>query len=383
VIDDARITIYKQIKKMNLSIDDIIQIKTDSITYNNKICSDLDMNTDPIDGWKIENKFNEIENRTWSADFVSIKPDEIKKENDIIINANNLYIGNAGCGKSFYIINNLIKKLNDYIILTPSYATLKEYKKIGLNCDMLNCDVVQKYTLTRKIPKEKHIIIDECGMLNYDALVDEIKYIKLNKYIYMFGDFTQLLAVGETKQLDNEIFINNFFNYITYTTANYRNNFTTEYYDYLRNIKDKDIEKELKIHNCSNPYDAEHIICYRHETIKKYNNIMLKKYNLNFDDVGVKVICKSNKLKDNNIYNNFEYTITDNDEEEEELTLDDEYIITYKQYKKYFVLGYAKTLYCIQGQTVKSFYYPPEDVCMLNGRRLYTLISRLKQEKIK
>jgi len=377
VIDHARITIYKQIKKLNLSKDDIIQIKTDSITYKNKICSDLDFNTE-LDGWKKEENFKKIENRTWSPDFVSLQPEQAPVVCDVVVNANNLYIGNAGCGKSYYILNTLINKLNDYIILTPSYATLHEYK-----IKNLNCNVIQKYVLTNTIPKEKNIIIDEVGMLDYEALIQCIKENKLNKFIYGFGDFSQLLAVNESSQLDSYIFKNTYFNYIIYTNANHRNNFSAKYYDYLRNIKDEDIEQELIKYNSLNYYEAEHIIAYRHKTVKKYNSLMLEKLNLNYDDVGVKVICKSNKLKDKNIYNNFEFIITENDEEERTLTLDNEFIITYKEYKKYFILGYAKTLYAIQGRSVKSFYYAPEDNCMLDGRKLYTLISRLRQEKIK
>ena len=49
----------------------------------------------------------------------------------------------------------------------------------------------------------------------------------------------------------------------------------------------------------------------------------------------------------------------------------------------WFDYAYARTLYSVQGQTLKSFHYCIEDINWLAGRELYTLISRLKQEKPK
>ena len=54
--------------------------------------------------------------------------------------------------------------------------------------------------------------------------------------------------------------------------------------------------------------------------------------------------------------------------------------ISLKEYDNHFELGYCRTLYSVQGDTLNSFYYPLEDKNFLNNRQVYTLISRLKQE---
>jgi hypothetical protein len=380
IIDRSRIEIYKQIKKLNININDIIQVKTDSITINNKnnYINYLDMNMDPLDGWKIEENFKEITNRQWDNNFLSLNFKIMEDKDDIIINKNNFYNGYAGCGKSYKIKNDLIKKIKDYIILTPSYATLNEYKIEGINCN-----VIQKFTLTNTIPEEKNIIVDECGMLNYNDLIMISKCIKLKYKIYFFGDFKQLLPVGENRELNNIIFFNNNFHYNINCLENHRNNFTIEYYDYLRNLKNEDIKKELKIFNINdNILDVEAVICYKRDTVNKYNKMILKKLNLKFDDNGAKVICKSNKLRDYGIYNNFEFTIKEKNEDNiilNNVKLNIDYTIKHKELIKFFIPAYAKTLYNVQGQTLKSFYFAEEDINILDGRRLYTLISRLKQ----
>ena len=58
---------------------------------------------------------------------------------------------------------------------------------------------------------------------------------------------------------------------------------------------------------------------------------------------------------------------------------EEDYEISLKQLNSNFDYGYAVTLYCIQGASVKSIYYAPEDMDNLTGRGVYTLISRLKK----
>ena len=49
---------------------------------------------------------------------------------------------------------------------------------------------------------------------------------------------------------------------------------------------------------------------------------------------------------------------------------------------KHFEYGYARTLHSIQGDSIKSYYYPDEDLIpfFIDNRTTYTLISRLKNK---
>jgi hypothetical protein len=96
-------------------------------------------------------------------------------------------------------------------------------------------------------------------------------------------------------------------------------------------------------------------------------------------DIGTKIICKTNELGKQNIFNNFCYTVSLCDGENIFITDgDEEYKILMKQMKN-FDYAYARTTHSVQGRTLNSFHYCIEDVKWLGGRELYTLISRLKQ----
>ena len=102
-------------------------------------------------------------------------------------------------------------------------------------------------------------------------------------------------------------------------------------------------------------------------------------YKIKTPKIGCKIVCNSNELRDMNIYNNFYYTIKAVDGD---ITINDgldDIVISEKQLKKFFDFGYCRTLYNIQGESITSFYFPVEDICHIDGRALYTLISRLKQ----
>jgi ATP-dependent exoDNAse (exonuclease V) alpha subunit len=85
-------------------------------------------------------------------------------------------------------------------------------------------------------------------------------------------------------------------------------------------------------------------------------------------------------LRKLNIFNNFCYEVVDGDDEFITITNGNEkYEVEKKYITKYFDYAYARTLHSVQGQTLKSFHYCIEDIDKLDGRGLYTLISRLKQ----
>ena len=111
-------------------------------------------------------------------------------------------------------------------------------------------------------------------------------------------------------------------------------------------------------------------------------SIRLKKLGFNNKyEPGIKIICCDNELSKKEIFNKFEYTIKSSDDKNIIITDDiNDIEISLKEYDNHFELGYCRTLYSVQGDTLNSFYYPLEDKNFLNNRQVYTLISRLKQE---
>ena len=102
-------------------------------------------------------------------------------------------------------------------------------------------------------------------------------------------------------------------------------------------------------------------------------------YTIKTPTVGCKIVCHTNELKDKDIYNNFYYTIKSVDDDITITDGVDDIVITLKQLKAFFNFGYCRTLYNIQGESLSSFYFTLEDINHIDGRALYTLISRLKQ----
>ena len=97
---------------------------------------------------------------------------------------------------------------------------------------------------------------------------------------------------------------------------------------------------------------------------------MLEYHGKSITDPGVPLICKTNDLREFDIYNNF---VMNREELPPEIT--DEMI----RNPKFFLPAYARTLYNVQGDSIRSFYVVPEDMhWFLNPRMAYTLISRLK-----
>jgi hypothetical protein len=375
IIEGSRKQIYEKMKSLKLKDCDIKQIKTDAITFLNKNKLQVE-NDNSFGGWK---KQEETIFFNYDADFYNNDVTfELKSMND----TNEIYLDYAGSGKTHHIINNLLPKLDDYIVLTPSHASLKEYRK-----NNKNSAVIQVYTLSNLIPEEKNIIIDEIGMCNGQANDLLLKCSLYGKNIYSFGDMNQLKPVNDEKS-NSMIFLNLLYKHIKSLGTNYRNDFTKEYYDYLLNEKDMTkLYKEIEKYNCKSYDEAEIIICYTNDLrngnddkkIDGYNQLMLQKLNLKWGDIGTLVCCRSNDLRDKKIFNNFYYKITNN--KDGIITINDEIqdkTITENEFNKYFCGGYCRTLYNIQGESVRSFYYPPEEYKYLDNEAVYTLISRLK-----
>jgi hypothetical protein len=377
--DSSRVVLYKTMKKLNLNYNNIIQIKTDSITFINKNKNQnyLEYINNSLDGWKIE-KYSKIENvKHINKDMTFIYE---KKYNKNILG--NCY---AGCGKTYKIINEYLTKdiikNEDYIILTPSHSTLKTYRKKNYICD-----VIQKYTLNYTIPSQKLIIIDEIGMIDGCSWNLLFKMKLLGKIIYGYGDKNQLLPVGSSKDYFNKNFINYMFYNSDKMTTNYRNNFKKEYYDSLINSTDKNyIINECQKYSNDNYEDAEVIIAYRNTTRHKYNKLMCDKLGIKSKyDIGARLICGTNDFRKDGIYNKFTYEVIG-----KEIDMGKEYIIITDGDLNYrinidklnnaFDYSYCRTLYSVQGETLKSYYYPKEDLYFLDNKSAYTLISRIKQ----
>ena len=368
--DNSRISVHKMMCSLKLKSSDIKQVKTDAITFKSISNEYKQYINNEISGWK-------------EIDFIELSKPKIHNVEPPTFFYNNtdndkLVTGYAGCGKSYEIINTVVPNLEkDYIVLSPSHKALDEYRK----CD-LKCDVIQKYTMSNTLPEEKYIIVDEIGMVD-GQMWDMLYKCKLsNKQIMAYGDFNQLLPVGCDTQYDNPNFLNLMFNKQLTNNKNYRNDFTHDYYDTLRFNATKLREQELTKYNTKYE-DAELIIAYRRTIRDEFNIKMCEKLNIeNLCDIGAKVICKTNALRQFNIYNNMCFVVKEINPTtiiiETETTTHSIPITKFKR-KKYFDFAYALTLYAVQGSSLGSFHYCEEDIKFLNGRSLYTLISRLKK----
>lgn len=389
-----RQTIYEKMKELNVSDEDIIQINTDSITFINKNSIKVD-NINPTDfrSWKYDDyKRNKSCEPTILDERVTI--DDILKiyKNN---NNNTLNLGYAGCGKTKTIIDKLIPtfnvksifadKINDnYIILTPSHASLQFYKKINQPCD-----VIQKYIYQNTLDKKyKNIIVDEIGMCNNSALDLLYRLSCEGRNIIAYGDFRQLpppCKNGVSKDI-SQVYLNLLFKNINHISTNFRNNFPIEYYDELINEKICLLD-EIKKYSSKNYNDVEVVICYLNNTTDKYNKLIMDKKGITNTSIGYKMICKTNNMHEFNIYNGYILELVEIDNDEEIVTFKDdcdEYKIPLDIYLKkcnsdnYFKPAYARTIYSLQGSTIKNYYAAPEDTKFFNNSKTaYTIISRL------
>ena len=357
--DNCRKTMYELMKKLALTDGMIKSINTDCIMYVGQ--KFLKKTSNEMGCWK------KIDYKEINGCF-NYKNDDLsfKTKTD-----NNNVFGNcyAGCGKSYKIVNEYIPAMeNDYNVLTPSHSTIKEYKNLKLNGD-----VIQKYEFSDSIPDVDNIIVDEVGMCSIKAMTLLLKWSMYGKRIIAYGDFKQLLPVGEDKPLLSSIFQNFVFGKEDKMFKNYRNNFTQEFYDAIIDGKCNNVKMIEKYGTKTSNY----VICYTNKTCEKYNRIIMDKLNIeSIESIGCKVICNSNDLREMNIYNKFKFTVSEI--KDNFIILDNEYKISRLCYAKYFQPNYARTIYSIQGEDTPNFYYPEEDIQYLNDRTTYTIISRLK-----
>ena len=380
VKDACRLLLFEKMKQMKLTDEDIVQVKTDSITFYGDLPKDLDK--DDITAWKQE-EFKPLKNvpivreNKQISFFIDSPNKEIQRD---------IHLCYAGAGKTTYVINKRIPKINkeSSIVTTPSHSSMEEYKTTDINHA-----VIQKYTLSNTIIEAKHIILDEIGFIDRKGHDLLYKLMLLGRSYEAYGDFNQLPPVKDTERFDTPQYLQYMFNkQCNILTENHRNTFTKKYYDSLI-LKQKNLPDEVKKYSTEKPEDAEIIICYYNRTIRKYNKIILKKLGKKWGQVGTRYICRSNGLLESHgIYNHKIVNIVEKFKDENEIMtykLSDNSCVNKKQLEKHFNLGYAITVYGIQGKTINSYYWAQEDnkvFCRRHGGRIaYTIISRLKQEK--
>lgn len=386
LISKVRMILYRKMCDIGLVDTDIVQIKTDSISFIKRAgLKDVGpLDRTKFDGWKPDKYKPTKDLKRYTNDPLVFLPS--------VHNQNYIYTGYAGCGKTYKILNDIIPKIQEknknFIVLSPSHSTIEEFR---LHKD-INCAVTQKYTMSKKIPLEEVIILDEIGLCDKSTNDTIYKCWLLGKQILSFGDFRQLLPVGENQHLDSDSYLNLFYKYQKKIVGNRRNNFTAEYYDSLIYSKNsKFLLTEIEKHMTKYYNNAEAIICSTNVLRKIWNDKMLKHLGIEFGDIGCKVTCKTNlcdALRDQSIFNNSIFTVTDKDDDK--ITLDNKYIVSNKIFfgkskenskVGNFEAGYARTAYNVQAHSLKSYYIPADDRrYFCNGRRAYTVISRLKQE---
>ena len=417
--DIAQLYILNMINTLQLKKEDIIEINTDCIYIKNSNNYDLTkINNNPNDfkAWKTTSGYKKEQIQNINLKLNENEPDEIKYFYELNENQYNFNLEYAGGGKTYRIkeqIKNEIKKNNkySYIILSSFNDFITEYRK-----DNLNAYTIAYYIYHNKTIKETNIYVDEFGICSINEILFMFRH--QNKYFWIYGDDKQLVPVKSSK-------VNvNFLKQIAYdyntNWTNKRNTFTKEFYDELINEKNMDnINKIVNIYNFP-MFEADKIIAFYNDTVDKYNNLMLKKlnkqFNINCIDIDIPIINNENNLSvkifnkdkdkdklqnkisnvsqknDDNllgyetekIYNRHSFKIISKDEIANEYVIFDEinkYVVNKETLLKYFKLGYCITLYASQGKTFNSIYYVKDErdrKALLKEGALYTLISRLK-----
>ena len=378
--DEARIMVYKLIKELKVNNSNLIQVKTDSFTFNKKLSiankrllKDI-IGTD-INQWKYEKYKPVLDTFNYTGNFLALTK---YGDMDMYVSPDNA-IGNnyAGCGKTHHIINELIPQLvqqkKSYIVMSSQHTAINTYRQQNINNKII-C------SYTKGVPEEDVIIIDEFGLLPVKAIQIICEWAYLGKTIKAFGDFKQMLPASEYYENSCSLYLKKIFPNSVDLSTNWRNNFTNKYYDTLINGTRKYCIKEVKKHR--NEY-SNNVITYRKSVRDKYNQIISRKLGFNsMLDIGVKVICTDNELRKYNIYNKFVMYVKYKDLDEETVTLTDnvsiEVTIDIKKYIKHFQYGYARTVYGFQGDTLDDWYFPDDDFEFLTPRMAYTAISRIR-----
>lgn len=400
ILDMARVEVFKKMFELELTDNEIVQVHTDSISYISTVVPrDLDPNN--FNGWKksvdIPYKSAIVEINNTPISLYMKSPLNQGKTREL----HNCY---AGVGKTYYILNTLIPYLEanktSFRILTPSHASLQEYHANGYTDQ---CNVIQKNSFANHIPDEDYIIIDEIGMCGKEANNILYSMHHFGKDYSAFGDFDQVPPVDSNEPYNSKQYLQFMYNtQPKILDENKRNDFPFEYYDKLIN-EEIDFKEEVHKYSTKKAQDAEIILCWRNKTADIYNDKMIEKMKTTKYSVGVRYICKTKqtngKLLERDIYNGRpikilevldgdKFLVGEDEDVKEKYIMDADgvrteddndfsAIVTKQELDKYFKLAYCVNVYQIQGQTLKSYHWAKCDDCFLDGRKAYTIISRL------
>lgn len=391
--DIAQLYLLDMIQKLNIKNDDIIEINTDCIyirNSNNYDLTKINVNPNDFKAWKLEKgyKQNQIQNYN-----LNLNNNEIDTDEYFYSSNNNKYNFNleyAGGGKTYRIKEEIRKKIKknhkySYVILSSFNDFITEYRKEGLNAY-----TIAHYIYHNKNIQEKNVYVDEFGICSINEILYMFKHN--NKTFNLYGDQKQLTPVKSKKV--NEEFIKTIATDYNTKWTNKRNTFTKEFYDEL--IEEKDIENINKIVNTYNSpmKQADKIIAFYNSSCDKYNNMMLKDYNKQFNeniiDVGIPLINTENNLsvktlkgEIDKIYNRHSFNIIEKKDNEEYVIFDgiNKYIVCKEILLKHFKVAYCITLYASQGKTFNKIHFVKEEQdrkALSKDGALYTLISRLR-----
>jgi hypothetical protein len=380
VKDGCRLLLFDKMIDLDLDLDNILQIRTDSIVYKGP---KPELDNHFLDGWKFLEKTN-IKKMNMSSDIEKVEMTFIQSFPSTSTRI--LHAQYAGCGKTYHIINVLVPKLIknnvNYLILTPSHCALKEYRN-----NQLNCKVIQHYEFHNEIPDESYIIVDEIGMVGRKGHDFIYKLLHLGKSFECFGDFNQLVPPDTHVSFGKDHYLQYMFGKnIDRRFENFRNNFTQEYYDSLINSNDHNyLVSEVIKYSAKDYKDADVVLTYRCKSRDDWNKKIMKERKLSYESRGLKLYCNVNKqrYRDINIYNGFPLYIYDNDEKYYYLVdnMDNPDVkirCTKKQLDEDFSPRFAMNIYNIQGDSINSYYWDINDNYFINSQSAYTIISRLK-----
>jgi hypothetical protein len=389
--------IIEQIEKFNIAEDDILQVKTDCIVVKNrkKYIKNF-VSSNKFYGWKECKRIILLNQNPKVYDT-----EDLTFFNETLDNENFALNENAGGGKTYRIINDVIPNLNDdYVVIAYQHSTLEEYRK-----KKINNNTIDHYVNNDIIPKEKYIIVDELGLLKECHILFILElYYKYKKIIYLYGDNSQLPpAFNELGSVSTD-----FLKYFckTYNNTewkNYRNDFTNKDYQKMKNINmfgdldnpNKDdleyINELLDKYTVNNIEEANHFIAYRNKTLKTLKQEVLNIKNLEFDkennkiSKGLKVVNQVNNLRyeDTQIYNKQILTVIKHDDNFIYLNddMDKQIKLPINKFWSSFDIANIETLYSCQGKTLQKIYFDRRDIYFLYAipNALYTLISRFQK----
>ena len=234
--DFTRLELYKSINENKIKDEHIIQIKVDSISFLKQPDQKYEFFIDSQDytKWKTED-FHPLKNKiNYYNEKIKLFTEWKPKPKEPEINfEGGFYDGYAGCGKTYFIINELIPKLNDdYIILTPQHTNNVEYLKLGYRSEIMHKYLFNQYLNI----EQKYIIVDEVGLFNDSMRKILYKYQLKGHVIYLFGDNRQLKPVNCNDIMTNPYIIkklakNNYY----FFDSNYRNTYTKKEYEKMFN----------------------------------------------------------------------------------------------------------------------------------------------------